>query len=132
LEDGSHEEFIGEIGGLGMSIITDKSHSDNGNRDENDYSTSSADGEVVLECSDFEMDIDIDIDFESGLAVGQYLIDDASNLNADPEDDIPETQWYCYSVQDVAVPTVDATTEHGSPSRGLQFEDEVPLPSFPV
>ena len=113
-----------------MSIITDKSHSDNDNRDENDYSTSSADGEVVLECSDFE--IDIDIDFESGLAVGQYLIDDASNLNADPEDDIPETQWYCYSVQDVPVSTVDATTEHGSPSRGLQFEDEVPLPSFPV
>jgi hypothetical protein len=115
-----------------MPIITGKSHSDNDNRDGNGSSTSPADEEMVLKCSDFE----IDINFESGLDTRKYLIDDASNLDADHGDDILDTQWGCYSAQEMLIPTVDTNTEHGSSSRGLQcglqFGDEVPLPSFPV
>jgi hypothetical protein len=117
---------------LGMPIITGKSYSDNDNRDENGSSASSADEEMVLRCSDF----DIDINFESGLDAGKYLIDDASNLDVDHDDDILDTQWGCSSAQDMLIPTVDTNTEHESSSRGLQcslqFGDEVPLPSFPV
>jgi hypothetical protein len=83
---------------------------------------------MVLECSDYE----IDIDFQTDLGAGQYLTDDASNLNADPGDDILDSHWDCYSAQDMLIPTVDTITEHGSSSRGLQFENEVCLPSFPV
>jgi hypothetical protein len=83
---------------------------------------------MVLEYSNFENDID----FETDLGAGQYLMDDTSNLNADHGSDILDTQWDCYSAQDMLIPTVGTTTEQGSSSRGLQFDDEVPLPSFPV
>jgi hypothetical protein len=133
LEDEAlYKGFLSEIGRLAMPTLTDNTYSNNDNRDENGCSASPANRYLVLEYSDFENDID----FENGLAAGQYLIDYASNLNADPESDIPETQWDRCSAQDTLIPTADTNTEHGSSSRGLQcslqFGGEVHLPSFPV